>query len=1507
MEAIKRLPMISFELKNSPEATSFHNLKQCIAEYYHEDPDSYGKEFRELEQLRGLAVRPRIDFECCSTVKRYYSQLHSLQNRFPLSSENELLDFAWKDLYSGSLWRTSNIKFEMASILYNIAALHSQLGIEESRSDPESMKIACTHFQCAAWAFGEIKNQYPLVLKGDLSTELMIFMQQICFGHAQECILEKSLADNRKPAIIAKVTAQVISFYNAALSALFSQNDDGSIQDLVGTKLYKDWLKYIKFKTSYLSSILFLYQGMHSEEQRKMGERVVLYNAACERLEEAKKESKGMNKIELINEALILMTDIVEGKRKNAKQENEFIYHESIPEFSSISAVQGANLVQGIPFDVTDPQVIGDDVFKRLVPMKTHEHLSVYSEEKANILRSLGSKIDDRDAELASFMGSLNTESLNAMGHSQERLPQGLVDRCAELSAKPNAISDLVDSMSNLADICCDVEMTLKDIKKILDDEAKQEQNFQKKIGKRPTGHMTELSREFTKYFEAHNKAGESNDTLRKAMELHVINIIDQNLIAQGNILKALTDTYAKHAMTLKSYTDTKMKREQFYSSLIASYDVYEDLMLKSAKGLDFYKKLHGNVQKLMSRVKAARDVQEEERQQLFKNSQPKAPPVEVIKPIDTSYMMTTIPSSGGGSCGPKLKDYLKSGMVSGLGGLRDELNKLPGVRPNPVGQENISNSNPVSCPSMNYVPPSNYRNHVSTFQPPGNQQQPQQHSSINVSLSSSNTSLNSDYFMQGGLYGQVNNIQSGYVNPIYQTTGQQPYQNISHLGYNQTDPSIYQQSQQQPQPTATYGTHATNNYGQQPQFDYYKNQKPVSVQPPVEPSPATNVSQCASKINPVVVDQTQSMYQNQWQQYPVAPSPSQQFVASYTPNTQQYAGQPPSVPISQQSMPSTQEPASMLLNQQQYAMNYSSNISQQASVGSQQNFFNYNTPSQMYPTMNQYGQQNYSCYTPTINSMNSYMTATDNATSQSHTTQSENYYEPQAIIGHAQSHAVSKASSSVNESPQRQPNSIPTYTTAINATSTNNSETHATQSQQQISSSIEKVTTQPHQQPTQAAPTVSKVKSKNIDLLSGIDFSMTNPTIENVPTLTPVSAKKFEAEEAATKSTLASPIKHAKINDDLADLDFDSLNISASGESLKVVMKDKQQDVKKKFKDPFEDGVTLKSFHKEVESLEKFMETLTVKTLNGVTPLTTKWKELQDLVVKEEGKRSVSIARLFPDKNRSVDCLPYDHARVVLPTATDNYINAVIVKDCGPIRFILTQTPMANTINDYWEMVWMQKANSLVCLHTSNELLDPFWPQNVGEEKTYGDISVVATKQFDFSHCHEMLLKVTKNGCDGVIITSLLQVTTWKKNSPDHILDVAGNTITSYKQQNPDNQHHSTMILNCISGGAERSGLMTLGISSILGSQMRKPTLLNVIDHWYRICSHRKGALEDERLIQLSLEIVLTNAHRILNKRGIMTSYQMKNAEKLSANVETEKSVKDTGLDSLDPFWKFK
>ena len=363
-------------------------------------------------------MRPTRDVDGTATVRRYYCQLHSIQNRFLLGAVSEgqqLLTFHWKDLYSGATLTKWNLKYEMAAVLHNFAALHTQLGAAEGRADPESMKKACTHFQCAAWAYGYVKDNYALLLQGDLSTELLIFMQALCLAQAQECIMEKSLCDNRKSGIIAKVTAQIVSYYNSALAALLTQSgDDGRVQDIVGSKQFKEWRRYVRFKISYLSCILLLYQGQQSEEQQKMGERVALYQASFDKLEEARKESKGLANIEQVNDALQFTMDVVEAKRKAAKNENEFIYHEEVPDLSAITAVQGANLVNGIAFNVTDPEAMGEDIFHRLVPMKAHESSSMYSEEKATLLRTIGTKLDDKEVELQTFIDSLNLDAIEA-------------------------------------------------------------------------------------------------------------------------------------------------------------------------------------------------------------------------------------------------------------------------------------------------------------------------------------------------------------------------------------------------------------------------------------------------------------------------------------------------------------------------------------------------------------------------------------------------------------------------------------------------------------------------------------------------------------------------------------------------------------------------------------------------------------------------------------------------------------------------------------------------------------------------------------------------------------------------------------------------------------------------------------------------------------------------------------------------------------------------------------
>ena len=70
--------------------------------------------------------------------------------------------------------------------------------------------------------------------------------------------------------------------------------------------------------------------------------------------------------------------DVVGGKLAAAQKENEFIYHEKVPDLSSLPRVKGASLVKGVGFSTSDPDISGPDIFAALVPLEAHEASSLY-------------------------------------------------------------------------------------------------------------------------------------------------------------------------------------------------------------------------------------------------------------------------------------------------------------------------------------------------------------------------------------------------------------------------------------------------------------------------------------------------------------------------------------------------------------------------------------------------------------------------------------------------------------------------------------------------------------------------------------------------------------------------------------------------------------------------------------------------------------------------------------------------------------------------------------------------------------------------------------------------------------------------------------------------------------------------------------------------------------------------------------------------------------------------
>ncbi|NWR53743.1 PTN23 phosphatase, partial [Regulus satrapa] len=628
------------------------------------------------------------------------------------------------EIFSGKAVTHEDIKYEQACVLYNLGALHSMLGAMDKRVSEE----------CAAGAFTYLRDHFPHSYSVDMSHQILSLNINLMLGQAQECLLEKSMLDNRKSFLVARISAQVVDYYKEACRAL----ENSETASLLG-KIQKDWKKLVQMKIYYFAAVAHLHMGKQAEEQQKFGERVIYFQSALDKLNEAIKLAKGQP--ETVQEALRFTMDVIGGKYNSAKKDNDFIYHEAVPALDTLQSVKGAPLVKALPVNPTDPAVTGPDIFAKLVPMAAHEASSLYSEEKAKLLRDVMAKIEAKNEVLDQFMDSMQldpetVDNLDMYNH----IPAVLMEKCAALSVRPDTVRNLVQSMQVLSGVFTDVEASLKEIRDLLEEDEAQERKLQELLGKVPPAPgsppgLAEVSKECSKYLELHEKASFTNTELHRAMNLHLGNLrllggpleqvraalptpslsegesaplrpglvafgtkgtemvpdpsppaddkqvlqnlkrilakvqemrdqrlsleqqlremiqkddittslvttdrsemkklfeeqlkkydqlkvyLEQNLAAQENVLKALTDANVKYAAVRKALAEVEHKWNTTVQTLVASYEAYEDLMKKSQEGKDFYTDLEGKAAKLLERARAACQASEAQRQQLL-------------------------------------------------------------------------------------------------------------------------------------------------------------------------------------------------------------------------------------------------------------------------------------------------------------------------------------------------------------------------------------------------------------------------------------------------------------------------------------------------------------------------------------------------------------------------------------------------------------------------------------------------------------------------------------------------------------------------------------------------------------------------------------------------------------------------------------------------------------------------------------------------------------------------
>lgn len=282
------IPMIPLGLKETKELDWATPLKELISEHFGEDSASYETEIQELEDLRQATRTPSRDEEGLDLLAAYYGQLCFLDARFFSPARSPRLLFHWYDSLTGVPAQQRALAFEKGSVLFNIGALHTQIGARQDCSCTEGTSHATEAFQRAAGAFRLLRENFSHAPSPDMSAASLSMLEQLMVAQAQECIFRGLLltassdTPNNGPAHLqlAQEAAQVAVEYGLVHRAM--------AQPPVRDYLPASWTNLAHVKAEHFCALAHyhaataLCEGSSDKDELSRREQVFQPSTACE-------------------------------------------------------------------------------------------------------------------------------------------------------------------------------------------------------------------------------------------------------------------------------------------------------------------------------------------------------------------------------------------------------------------------------------------------------------------------------------------------------------------------------------------------------------------------------------------------------------------------------------------------------------------------------------------------------------------------------------------------------------------------------------------------------------------------------------------------------------------------------------------------------------------------------------------------------------------------------------------------------------------------------------------------------------------------------------------------------------------------------------------------------------------------------------------------------------------------------------------------------------------------
>ncbi|GAA6031348.1 hypothetical protein JCM8097_005612 [Rhodosporidiobolus ruineniae] len=433
-------PLLFIPKKQTQDVDFAPHLRQVIQRSYSDNPDSYADELAQLNRARQDALRGSAgsDATARDLLYKYFGQLELLELRFP----DLRVPFPWQDAFTHVKISQQSLAYEKASVIFNIGATLSALAASSPRSAPEGLKRAFHSYRCAAGMFVYINDNFLHAPSTDLSKDVVKLLVGLMGAQAVEVFIETMGAPQPKSAgLRSKLCMQASAAYAATVE---------EVKEWVTKGVFlREWSLLIQAKAKYFASLAQYHRSVADTSAGKYGEALARLSVSELLAKEAHRLAQSFlgtfstssTASSLAPDAPVALSELtkahlalVSDAKSKAQKDNDIVYNEVVPSEASLAPIdKGKNVAEPITihdvFATADVQkLVGPDLFTRLIPLAVHEAASLYSEEKAQLVRAEVDRVELADEELASALEYMGLPASLARFQRGDAALQSLVD-----------------------------------------------------------------------------------------------------------------------------------------------------------------------------------------------------------------------------------------------------------------------------------------------------------------------------------------------------------------------------------------------------------------------------------------------------------------------------------------------------------------------------------------------------------------------------------------------------------------------------------------------------------------------------------------------------------------------------------------------------------------------------------------------------------------------------------------------------------------------------------------------------------------------------------------------------------------------------------------------------------------------------------------------------------------------------------------------------------------------